>query len=60
MTAYDEYMKKLGGNLGTTVNAYNTAYKELQKIDKDVMKITDKETGGEIEALMLDKPQTDD
>ncbi len=60
MTAYDEYMKKLGGNLGTTVNAYNTAYKELQKIDKDVVKITDKETGGEIEAMMLDKPQVDD
>ena len=39
--AYDEYFKKLGNNLSTTVNSYNTAYKELNKIDKDVVRITD-------------------
>jgi hypothetical protein len=33
-------MKKLGGTLGTTVNHYNTAYKELKKVDKDVLKIS--------------------
>lgn len=38
--AYEDYFKKVGGHLGTTVNAYNAAYKELGKIDKDVMKIT--------------------
>jgi len=52
--AYDEYMKKLGINLGTTVNAYNTAYKELNKIDKDVMRITDGEK--QIEPALLEKP----
>lgn len=54
LVSYDTYFKKLGSNLGTTVNMYNQAYKELDKIDKDVVKIT----GGErqIEPLPLDKP----
>ncbi|MCX6740928.1 MAG: DNA recombination protein RmuC [Candidatus Parcubacteria bacterium] len=52
--AYDEYFKKLGNNLGTTVNSYNAAYKELNKIDKDVVKITDGEN--KIEPLQIDKP----
>jgi len=52
---YDEYMKKLGGHLGTTVNAYNAAYAELGKIDKDVAKLS----GGEkqIETLEIEKPK---
>ncbi len=36
---YDVYMKKLGSSLSASVNAYNSAYKELAKIDKDVLKI---------------------
>ncbi|HOZ36336.1 MAG TPA: DNA recombination protein RmuC [bacterium] len=52
--SFDEYMKKLGNSLGTTVNNYNTAYKELNKIDKDVVKITEGEK--KIEPLALDKP----
>ena len=55
--SFDEYMKKLGNNLGTVVNSYNTAYKELNKIDKDVVKITEGEK--KIEPLVLDKPQND-
>ncbi|OGG91221.1 hypothetical protein A3H03_00195 [Candidatus Kuenenbacteria bacterium RIFCSPLOWO2_12_FULL_42_13] len=55
--SFDEYMKKLGNNLGTVVNSYNTAYKELNKIDKDVVKITEGEK--KIEPLVLDKPQGD-
>ncbi|MBU4482079.1 DNA recombination protein RmuC [Candidatus Parcubacteria bacterium] len=51
---FEDYMKKLGNNLGTTVNMYNSAYKELNKIDKDVVKITDKEKT--IEPMMIDKP----
>ena len=53
--SYEEYMKKLGGHLGTTVNAYNTAYKELGKIDKDVFEFPRRRVG--IEALALDKPK---
>lgn len=57
MTAYDDYMKKVGNHLSTTVNAYNSASKELGKIDKDVTKVTGESIGHEIDRL--DKP-TDD
>lgn len=52
---YDDFLNKLGGHLGTTVNTYNNAYKEFKKIDKDVVKISGK--GGEIEPLTLEKPE---
>lgn len=57
LTAYEDFFRKLGGNLGTTVNMYNQAYKELAKVDKDVVKIA----GGErqIEPLELERPHTD-
>jgi len=38
---YSEHMKRLGQHLGTTVSSFNKAGKELSKIDKDVVKITD-------------------
>jgi DNA recombination protein RmuC len=56
--AYDEYIKKLGNNLATTVNSYNSAYKEFNKIDKDVVRITGSER--QIDPLLLDKPALDD
>ncbi len=43
--SYESYMKKLGGHLGTTVSTYNNAYKELNKIDKDVYRITGEKMG---------------
>jgi len=59
IASYENYMKKLGGHLGTTVNTYNTAYKELGKIDKDVVRITER-TGDKMEALEVSKPQQDE
>ena len=53
--AYDEYMQKLGKQLGTTVNTYNLASREFKKIDKDVYKLTDGKAGGQIEALLLEE-----
>jgi len=57
IASYDAYMQKLGNNLGTTVNMYNSAYKEFGKIEKDVLKVS----GGEakIEPMELDKPKFD-
>jgi len=49
--SFDEYMGKLGKNLGTTVGMYNRAYKELGKIDKDVLKITGEKMGIEPEQI---------
>jgi DNA recombination protein RmuC len=55
---YDQYMQKLGNSLGTTVNHYNNAHKELKKVDKDVVKIAN--TNESVEQIVLDKPQLDD
>lgn len=57
LAAHETYMQKLGGSLGTTVNHFNTAHKELGKIDKDIVKIADVSPG--IEPLLIDKPQSD-
>ena len=57
ISAYESFMQKLGSSLGTTVNHYNTAHKELKKIDKDVVKIAD--TDPSVEPLLIDKPQMD-
>lgn len=54
LITYDEYMQKLGKNLGTTVSMYNHAYREFGKIDKDVLRITGEAAG--IEPLALAKP----
>lgn len=58
LVAYEDYMKKLGNALGTTVNHYTAAYKELKKVDKDVVKITG-ETAG-IEPLLIEKPHLEE
>jgi DNA recombination protein RmuC len=58
LASFDTYMQKLGNNLGTTVGMYNQAYKELGKIDKDVMKITDGDKV--IEPMQLEKPVAED
>jgi len=57
LAAYETYMKKLGSNLGTTVNMYNNAYKEFGKVEKDVCKITGETIDTEV--LQLDKPATE-
>lgn len=57
MLNYEEFLSKLGNQLGTTVNTYNTAYKEFIKIEKDVIKIA----GGEaqLEQKVLEKPNVE-
>jgi DNA recombination protein RmuC len=55
LKAYEDYYKKIGTALSTTVNHYNTGYKELGKIDKDVLRITG--AGPEFDTLVIDKPQ---
>ena len=51
---YEEYHKKLGDTLATTVNHFNKSNHEFRKIDKDVMRITGDAI--EIETLAIDKP----
>jgi DNA recombination protein RmuC len=52
---FEDYMQKLGSALGTTVNHYNAAHKELGKVDKDVVKIAGNDSS--VDPLLIDKPQ---
>lgn len=54
INTYEQLMHKLGGSLGTTVNHFNSAHKELKKVDKDVVKIA--EVAPSVEPLLIDKP----
>ena len=57
IAAYESLMQKLGGSLGTTVNHFNNAHKELKKIDKDVVKIAD--SAPSVEPILLERPQVE-
>ncbi len=57
LLSYDDFMKKLGVSMGTSVNHYNNAYKEFKKIDKDVVKITEGEA--KVEPMALEKPKVE-
>lgn len=58
LRGFDAFMQRLGNSLGASVGHFNSAHKELGKVDKDVVKIA----GGnaEIEPLLVDKPKNDD
>jgi len=58
LARYEEYYQKLGNSLSTTVNHYNTGYKELNKIDKDVTRITGVPAG--VDMLTVEKPHKED
>lgn len=58
LVKYEDLMKKLGNTLGTSVNHYNSAYRELKLVDKDIVKITNESIG--IEPLLIEKPQIEE
>jgi DNA recombination protein RmuC len=58
LRTYEEYQNKLGSSLSTTVNHYNASSKEFRKIDKDVVKITGKES--DMELLEVGRPELED
>jgi len=51
---YDELHGKLGTSLGTVVNHYNNSSKELNKIEKDILKISG--TQLELDNVTVEKP----
>ena len=55
--SYEDFMKKLGNSMATSVNHWNAAHKEFVKIDKDVAKITEGERT--VEVMILEKPTED-
>ncbi len=58
LTNHETYMQKLGSSLGTTVNHFNAAHKELKKVDKDVVKIADTSPG--VDPMLLDRPNLEE
>lgn len=58
LVAHNGYMQRLGSSLGTTVGHFNATYKELGKIDKDIVKIADTEPS--VEPVLLDRPSLDE
>ncbi len=58
IAAYEGLMQKLGNSLGTSVNHYNTAHKELKKIDKDIVKIA--KSSPSVEPLLIDRPNVEE
>lgn len=55
--SYSDYHDRLGKNLGTVVNQYNSASNELRKVSKDVTKITAGAVEDVIEIDEVTKPQ---
>jgi DNA recombination protein RmuC len=55
---FETFMQKLGNSLGTTVSHFNSAHRELGKVDKDIIKIANREKS--VEPILLDKPTADD
>jgi DNA recombination protein RmuC len=55
---FETYMQKLGSSLGVTVGHYNSAHKELSKVDRDIVKIADNDSV--VDPLLIDRPQRDD
>lgn len=57
LNSYEDFMRKVGASMSTTVNHYNHAFKEFKKVDKDVTKITGSKS--EMEVLVIDRPKTE-
>lgn len=55
---FDELMSKMGKSLATTVSHYNNSYRELGKIDRDVVKVTG-DGEAQTDPMILDKPSQD-
>lgn len=58
LLAYEGHYKKLGNSLGATVGHFNSASKELGRIDKDIVKIAGVESV--LDPPQLDRPSSDD
>lgn len=57
---YVDLHDRLGKNLATTVNQFNASSKELQKIDKDMSKLTSGAVGGSMDLEDVVKPQIEE
>lgn len=57
--SFETYVNKMGKALATTVSHFNRAYTELSKVDRDVMRITDRKENA-IFPESVDKPHLEE
>ena len=57
LNAFEDFHRRLGAALSTTVDHYNASAREFGKIDKDVLRITGERMGTELETV--ERPQAD-
>ncbi len=55
---YESFYIKMGNSLKTTVNHYNAGYKELGKVDKDILRITESSPG--LTPIAIEKPELEE
>jgi|SRR3989344_64724 len=58
LKTYEDFHRKVGATLSTTVNHWNAGSKELGKIDKDILRITGESVG--LEVVAIDKPVSEE
>lgn len=57
LNTFETHYTKVGSSLSTTVNMYNCASKEFNKVDKDIYKLSEGKDGGELNLLQIEKPE---
>lgn len=60
LSSYAQFMDSMGKALGTTVNHYNKARREFQKIDKDVYRVSGRRSGAELEEVARPREEEED
>lgn len=60
LNAYKAYHSKLGNTISTVVNHYNNTSKEFKKINKDILRISDKPDEIQFQTEFLEKPKVDE
>ena len=57
LNSYQDFHNKLGNSLATVVNHFNSSSKEFNKIEKDVMKISEGKFKIGLDSEFIEKPQ---
>ncbi|MEE2954186.1 MAG: DNA recombination protein RmuC [Bacteroidota bacterium] len=60
LNSYQTYHQKLGNTISTVVNHYNHSSQEFKKINKDILKISNKPDKINFDAEIIDRPQLDE
>ena len=60
LNAYKTYHDKLGNSLGVAVGHYNTSTNEFKKIDKDIIKISSRNSNINITSEEIERPLLED